>query len=81
MTVEPHGGVVTVWRRPLLSGYRKAIAAHLVERAMSGDYAHWTLAGDGRWTRIHQGEDGQPLPDIQAALIAMHAKRRRKARR
>ncbi|NYF97958.1 RNA degradosome polyphosphate kinase [Janibacter cremeus] len=53
----------------------------LLERAMSGDYTHWSLAGDGRWTRIHQGEDGQPLPDIQAALIAMHAKRRRKARR
>ncbi|WP_338749927.1 RNA degradosome polyphosphate kinase [Janibacter alittae] len=53
----------------------------LLERAMSGDYAHWTLAGDGRWTRIHRGEDEQPLPDIQAALIAMHAKRRRKARR
>ncbi|WP_277454131.1 RNA degradosome polyphosphate kinase [Janibacter sp. DB-40] len=53
----------------------------VVERAMSGDYAHWSLAGDGRWTRIHQGGDGQPLPDIQAAFIAMHAKRRRKARR
>ena len=53
----------------------------LVARAMSGDYAHWSLAGDGRWTRIHQGSDGQALPDIQDALIAMHAKRRRKARR
>lgn len=53
----------------------------LIDRAMSGDYAHWTLAGDGRWTRIHHSADGQPLPDIQAALIAMHAKRRRKARR
>ncbi len=53
----------------------------LVERAMSGDYAHWTLGGDGRWTRVHHDAGGQPLPDIQAALIAMHAKRRRKARR
>ena len=53
----------------------------LVERGMSGDYAHWSLDGDGRWTRVHQGADGAPLPDIQAALIAMHAKRRRKARR
>ena len=50
-------------------------------RGMSGDYAHWSLDGDGRWTRVHQGPDGSPLPDIQAALIAMHAKRRRKARR
>ncbi|EKA61185.1 polyphosphate kinase [Janibacter hoylei PVAS-1] len=53
----------------------------LVTRGMSGDYAHWSLDGDGRWTRVHQGPDGSPLPDIQAALIAMHAKRRRKARR
>ena len=53
----------------------------LVERGMSGDYAHWNLDGDGRWTRVHQNPDGEPLPDIQAALIAMHAKRRRKARR
>ena len=53
----------------------------LVDRGMSGDYAHWSLDGDGRWTRVHQGADGTPLPDIQAALIAMHAKRRRKARR
>ena len=53
----------------------------LLERAMSGDYAHWSLAGDGRWTRVHHGPDDEPLPDIQAALIAMHTKRRRKARR
>ena len=53
----------------------------LLDRAMSGDYAHWSLAADGRWTRVHQSADGTPLPDIQAALIAMHAKRRRKAQR
>lgn len=53
----------------------------LLERGMSGDYAHWSLDGDGRWRRVHQAADGTPLPDIQAALIAQHAKRRRRARR
>ena len=53
----------------------------LVERGMSGDYAHWSLDGDGRWRRVHLATDGTPLPDIQAALIAQHARRRRKARR
>ena len=50
-------------------------------KGMSGDYAHWMLSGDGRWTRRHVGPDGEPLDDIQTALIEMHAKRRRKARR
>ena len=42
---------------------------------------HWRLGGDGRWMRHHVDDDGTPLPDLQAALIEMHAKRRRKARR
>ena len=53
----------------------------LMKKGMSGDYSHWSLAGDGRWSRRHLDADGTPLPDIQAALIEMHAKRRRKARR
>ncbi|MEP6799316.1 MAG: polyphosphate kinase 1, partial [Lapillicoccus sp.] len=43
--------------------------------------SRWELAGDGRWTRHHLGSDGKPLVDLQSALIEMHAKRRRKARR
>ncbi len=36
---------------------------------------------DGRWVRQHLDADGEPLEDLQAALVTMHAKRRRKARR
>ncbi len=53
----------------------------LLALGMSDDYAHWQLGADGRWTRVHLDADGDPLPDLQAALIGMHAKRRRKARR
>ena len=52
-----------------------------MKKGMSGDYAHWSLAGDGRWSRRHLDADGEPLPDLQDSLIEMHAKRRRKARR
>ncbi|MEO5983088.1 MAG: RNA degradosome polyphosphate kinase [Pedococcus sp.] len=53
----------------------------LMARGMSDEYAHWRLSGDGRWTRMSLDADGQPLADLQAAMIEMHAKRRRKARR
>ncbi|KRF28609.1 polyphosphate kinase [Phycicoccus sp. Soil802] len=53
----------------------------LLARGMSNDYAHWRLTGDGRWTRVYLDEDGEPLTDLQSAMIEMHAKRRRKARR
>jgi len=43
--------------------------------------SRWDLGADGRWTRHHVDEAGQPLVDLQAALIARHDKRRRKARR
>jgi polyphosphate kinase len=52
----------------------------LVEMGMSDRYQHWRLQPDGRWVRQHL-EDGAPLEDLQAALIGMHAKRRRRARR
>ncbi|MEO5611122.1 MAG: RNA degradosome polyphosphate kinase [Ornithinibacter sp.] len=53
----------------------------LMERGRSDDYAHWKLLGDGRWQRRHLDADGAPRADLQSALIEMHAKRRRKARR
>jgi polyphosphate kinase len=53
----------------------------MMARGMSGDYAHWTLGEDGRWMRHHVDEHGDPLPDLQAEMIEVHAKRRRKARR
>lgn len=52
---------------------------------MSGRYSHWRLTDGGRWVRRHLADDGEqagePLPDLQAALIHRHAQRRRKARR
>ena len=48
---------------------------------MSGTYSHFVLGGDGRWSRRHVDDEGSPLPDLQSALIEVHAKRRRKARR
>ena len=53
----------------------------LMERGMSDEYSHWKLGGDGRWMRHHLDEDGDPRTDLQADLIEMHARRRRKARR
>ncbi|PKW26661.1 RNA degradosome polyphosphate kinase [Phycicoccus duodecadis] len=53
----------------------------LLERGASERYARWVLSGDGRWTRHHLGPDGTPLDDLQTAMVEMHAKRRRKARR
>ena len=53
----------------------------LMDRGMGDVYMHWRLGGDGRWMRHHVDEDGTELPDLQRALVDMHAKRRRKARR
>ena len=53
----------------------------LLERGASDAFSRWELSGDGRWTRHHRGPEGEPLADIQTALIDMHLKRRRKARR
>ncbi|MGL5867004.1 MAG: RNA degradosome polyphosphate kinase [Dermatophilaceae bacterium] len=53
----------------------------LLARGMDDQYAHWRLGPDGRWTRAHLNHDGTVLEDLQTALIEMHAKRRRKARR
>ena len=54
---------------------------NLFAMGASDEFAHWDLGPDGRWTRVAHDADGQPLADIQAALIAMYDKRRRKARR
>ncbi|MEO3936672.1 RNA degradosome polyphosphate kinase [Dermatophilaceae bacterium Soc4.6] len=45
------------------------------------DSSRWELSGDGRWTRVHRGPEGQPLLDIQSQTIETATKRRRKARR
>ena len=43
--------------------------------------SRWELSGDGRWTRHHRAADGEPFVDVQSAMIEIHARRRRKARR
>jgi polyphosphate kinase len=53
----------------------------LMRRGMNGQYAHWRLSGDGRWTRHHLDSEGKPLHDLQASLIEVHGKRRRRGRR
>ena len=53
----------------------------VLERGMSDDYQHFRLGPDGRWTRRHLDAEGRPLADLQQALIDLHSKRRRKARR
>ncbi|MGB7820059.1 MAG: RNA degradosome polyphosphate kinase [Ornithinibacter sp.] len=53
----------------------------LMERGRRDEYSHWLLLGDGRWQRRHLDPEGAPLADLQATMVEMHAKRRRKARR
>jgi polyphosphate kinase len=53
----------------------------LMAWSMDDGFAHWSLDGDGRWTRHHRDDDGEPLRDIHAALIEKHKKRVRQARR
>ncbi len=53
----------------------------LLDRGTSDMTSRWDLTSDGRWTRHHRAPDGEPLTDVQTALVDMHLKRRRKARR
>ena len=53
----------------------------LMELGMSDTVASWHLGQDGRWTRRHLDEEGNPLTDLQSTMIEQHARRRRKARR
>ena len=51
---------------------RRAISA-LFDLAMDPKTQAWDLAGDGTWTRTAYAEDGSPLADLQATLIAERA--------
>jgi polyphosphate kinase len=53
----------------------------LLEKGTADSTSRWELAEDGRWTRHHRDAEGQPLTDLQTAMIETHLKRRRKARR
>ncbi len=52
-----------------------------LDRGTADTTSRWELSADGRWTRYHRSADGEPLVDVQSALIETHLKRRRKARR
>jgi polyphosphate kinase len=49
----------------------------LLDLSFDDGTASWQLESDGSWTGRHVGSDGQPLTDLQAALIAKHRRRRR----
>ena len=53
----------------------------LLEKGIAPTTSRWELSEDGRWTRLHRGDNGRPLVDVQTAMIESHLKRRRKARR
>ncbi|HEY8307048.1 MAG TPA: RNA degradosome polyphosphate kinase [Lapillicoccus sp.] len=53
----------------------------LLEKGTADSTSRWELAEDGRWTRHHRDAEGEPLTDLQTAMIETHLKRRRKARR
>jgi polyphosphate kinase len=41
----------------------------LIDRGMDDGTAAWWLEADGTWTRHYRGADGEPLRDLQTALI------------
>jgi polyphosphate kinase len=53
----------------------------LLEKGIAPTTSRWELSEDGRWTRHHRNAHGEPLVDVQTAMIDSHLKRRRKARR
>ncbi len=53
----------------------------LLEKGTASTTSRWDLSQDGRWTRLHRNAEGEPLTDVQTAMIETHLKRRRKARR
>ena len=53
----------------------------LLDKGTAESTSRWDLSEDGRWTRLHRSAEGEPLTDVQTAMIETHLKRRRKARR
>ena len=44
----------------------------LIDRGVDDSTASWWLRPDGDWTRHNRDADGDPLPDLQSAQIALH---------
>ncbi len=49
--------------------------SRLIDRAFDPANSAWHLSADGTWTRVHRADDGSPLVDVQAALIARQSRR------
>jgi polyphosphate kinase len=52
----------------------------LLDLGLDDGTASWWLEADGHWERHHLGDDGQPLVDLQTALIGIHRRRREAAK-
>jgi polyphosphate kinase len=50
---------------------------HLFDLAMSETTSSWWLDADGRWERHARGENGEPLADLQDAVMRRTSRRRR----
>jgi polyphosphate kinase len=51
----------------------------LLDLGIDDGTASWWLQPDGNWERHHLDADGEPLLDLQAALIGIHRRRREAA--
>jgi polyphosphate kinase len=51
----------------------------LLDLGFDDETASWWLEPDGSWIRHHVDDDGQPLLDLQGALIGIHRRRREAA--
>jgi polyphosphate kinase len=51
----------------------------LLDLGFDDGTASWWLEPDGNWVRHHVDDDGQPLLDLQNALIGIHRRRREAA--
>ncbi|MBI1378330.1 MAG: RNA degradosome polyphosphate kinase [Frankiales bacterium] len=49
--------------------------SELFDLAFDPGTSTWHLGSDGTWTRVHRGEDGAALVDVQETLIARHGRR------
>ncbi|MDQ1292183.1 MAG: polyphosphate kinase [Actinomycetota bacterium] len=54
---------------------------NLLTLSMDPTVSTWALGPDGRWSRHHLDDDGQPLRDLQSHLIATRPRRRGARRR
>jgi polyphosphate kinase len=51
----------------------------LLDLGFDDNTSSWWLQPDGEWKRHNFGDDGEPLVDLQAALIGIHRRRRESA--